>query len=252
MMLASGLTAAFLVAGLSAYRHLRGERSAELAVTQRAAVRLAALLIPIQIVVGDLHGLNTLEHQPAKIAAVEAIWETERGADLRLLAWPDERTRSNLFEFTVPDAASLIVTHDRHGELKGLNEFADHPPVAPLFWAFRVMVGVGGLMLLASWLSAWQLRAGGAPGRWTQRGLLAMTFSGWVALLAGWYVTEIGRQPWIVYGLLRTADVASDVPAAHIGISLALYLTLYAVLIVAYVWVLFYMARKAQQAAEVA
>lgn len=252
MMLASGLTAAFLVAGLSAYRHLRGERSAELAVTQRAAVRLAAVLIPIQIVVGDLHGLNTLEHQPAKIAAMEAIWDTERGADLRLLAWPDERTRSNLFELTVPDAASLILTHDRHGELKGLNEFADHPPVAPLFWAFRVMVGVGGLMLLASWLSAWQLRAGGAPGRWTQRGLLAMTFSGWVALLAGWYVTEIGRQPWIVYGLLRTADVASDVPAAHIGISLALYLTLYAVLIVAYVWVLFYMARKAQQAAEVA
>jgi cytochrome d ubiquinol oxidase subunit I len=184
---------------------------------------------------------------------MEAIWDTERGADLRLLAWPDERTRSNLCELTVPDAASLILTHDRHGEVRGLNEFADHPPVAPLFWAFRVMVGVGGLMLLVSWLSAWQLRAGGAPGRWTQRGLLAMTFSGWVALLAGWYVTEIGRQPWIVHGLLRTADVASDVPAAHIGLSLGLYLVLYVVLIVAYVGVLFYMARKAQQAtAEVA
>jgi cytochrome d ubiquinol oxidase subunit I len=245
MMLASGLTVAFLVAGLCAYRHLRGERSAELAVSQRTAVYLAAILIPVQIAVGDLHGLNTLEHQPAKIAAMEAIWDTERGADLRLLAWPDEHTRSNRFELTVPDAASLILTHRRDGELRGLNSFPDHPPVAPLFWAFRVMVGVGLLMLAASWVAAWQLRRRGELTRLLQRSLLAMTFSGWLAVLAGWYVTEIGRQPWVVYGVLRTADVASSVPAAMIGLSLALYLTLYAALIVAYVSVLFYLARKA-------
>jgi cytochrome d ubiquinol oxidase subunit I len=248
MLLASGLTVAFLVAGLSAYRHLRGERSAELVATQRTAVYLAALLIPLQIVVGDLHGLNTLEHQPAKIAAMEAIWDTERGADLRLIAWPDGKTRSNRFELTVPDAASLILTHSRDGELRGLNSFPDHPPVAPLFWAFRVMVGVGLLMLATSWLAAWQMRRRGEPTAPVQRALLAMTFSGWLAVLAGWYVTEIGRQPWVVYGVLRTADVASNVPAAMIGLSLALYLTLYAVLIAAYVSVLFYLARKASAA----
>ncbi len=245
MMLASGLTVAFLVAGLCAYRRLRGERSAEVVVTQRTAVRLAAVLIPIQIAVGDLHGLNTLEHQPAKIAAMEAIWDTERGADLRLIAWPDEKTRSNRFELTVPDAASLILTHRRDGELRGLDSFPDHPPVGPVFWAFRVMVGIGLLMLAVSWLAAWQTRQGGEPGRLVQRVLVGMTFSGWLAVLAGWYVTEIGRQPWVVYGLLRTADVASTVPAPTIGLSLALYLSLYVILSVSYVWVLFYMARKA-------
>ena len=245
MMLASGLTVAFLVAGLCAYRHLRGERSAELAVSQRTAVWLAAVLIPVQIAVGDLHGLNTLEHQPAKVAAMEAIWDDERGADLRLLAWPDERTRSNRFEVTVPDGASLILTHSRDGALRGLNSFPEHPPVAPVFWAFRVMVGVGMLMLAVSWLAAWQMRRRGEPSPFVQRTLVAMTFSGWVAVLAGWYVTEIGRQPWVVYGVLRTAEVASEVPASLIGVSLGLYLVLYAVLIVAYVWVLFYMARKA-------
>ncbi len=245
MMLASGLTVAFLVAGLSAYRRLRGECSVEVIVTQRTAVRLAALLIPIQIAVGDLHGLNTLEHQPAKIAAMEAIWQTERGADLRLIAWPDERTRSNRFEILLPDAASLILTHSRDGEVRGLDSFPDHPPVAPLFWAFRVMVGMGFVMLAVSWLAAWQTRRRGEPARLLQRVLVVMTFSGWLAVLAGWYVTEIGRQPWIVYGLLRTADVASAVPAPMIGLSLVMYLSLYVVLIVSYVWVLFYMARKA-------
>ena len=182
------------------------------------------------------------------VAAMEAIWDEERGADLRLLAWPDERTRSNRFEVTVPDGASLILTHSRDGALRGLNSFPEHPPVAPVFWAFRVMVGVGMLMLAVSWLAAWQMRRRGEPSPFVQRTLVAMTFSGWVAVLAGWYVTEIGRQPWVVYGVLRTAEVASEVPASLIGVSLGLYLVLYAVLIVAYVWVLFYMARKAAAA----
>jgi cytochrome d ubiquinol oxidase subunit I len=245
MLLASGLTVAFLTAGLSAYRRLRGERSAEVAATQRTGVLLAATLIPVQIFIGDLHGLNTLEHQPAKIAAMEAIWDTERGADLRLFAWPDEATRSNRFEITIPNAASLILTHSRDGELRGLNSFEDHPPVAPVFFAFRIMVGVGLLMLAISWLAAWQTLRRGEPAPLVQRGLLAMTFSGWLAVLAGWYTTEIGRQPWLVHGVLKTADAASGVSAGMIGLTLGLYLTLYAVLIVAYVWVLFYMARKA-------
>lgn len=244
MLLASGLTCAFLIAGLSAYRWLRGDQGEEVLTTLRTGVVLAALLIPAQILVGDLHGLNTLEHQPAKIAAMEAIWDDEAGAPLRLFGWPDQASRSNRYEINLPYAASLILTHSASGEIKGLNSFADTPPVAPLFWAFRVMVGVGLLMLLVSWTAAWRLRRGGVPAPWLLRTLVAMTFAGWVATLAGWYVTEIGRQPFLVYGVLRTADAASDVPAGLIGTSLTLYVGVYASLLVAYVRVLFYLASK--------
>ena len=245
VLLASGLTASFLIAGLSAYRYLRGDRGGDVAAALRTAIIAAALLIPVQMFVGDQHGLNTLEHQPAKIAAMEGMWTTERGAALRLIAFPDAAARSNHFEVTIPKAASLILTHKLDGEIKGLEEFPDHPPVAPLFWGFRTMVGTGVLMLAMSWLGAWQLRRGGTLRPWLQRVLIAMTFSGWVASIAGWYVTEIGRQPWLVYGVLRTADAASNVPATMIGISLAAYLTLYVVLLLSYVTVLFHLARKA-------
>jgi cytochrome d ubiquinol oxidase subunit I len=245
MLLASGLTASFLIAGLSAYRYLRGDRGGDVAAALRAAVIAAAILIPVQMYVGDLHGLNTFEHQPAKIAAMEGVWETERGAPLRLIAFPDPATRTNRFELSVPKGASLILTHSLDGEIKGLNEFDDHPPVAPLFWGFRIMVGMGMLMLVVSWLCAWQLRRGGMVQPWLQRVLVAMSFAGWVATTAGWYVTEIGRQPWLVTGVLRTADAASSVPAPTIGVSLSVYLTLYVALLLAYVSVLFHMAAKA-------
>ncbi len=247
MLLASGLTCAFLVAGLSAYRRLRGDQSNEVKATLRTGVMLAALLIPLQIFVGDLHGLNTLQHQPVKVAAMEGMWETERGAGLRLFAIPDETTRSNRFEIIVPKLASLILTHDPDGEVRGMNDFEHHPPVAPVFWSFRVMVGMGLLMLAVSWLSAWRLRRGGEPPRWLLRALVAMTFSGWIATLAGWYVTEIGRQPWLVTGVLKTADATSSVPAPLIATSLGMYLSVYVVLLATYVGVLFHLARKAQE-----
>jgi cytochrome d ubiquinol oxidase subunit I len=246
MLIASGLTCAFLVAGLSAYRRLRGDDSGEVRASLRTAVFLAALLIPLQIGVGDLHGLNTLEHQPAKVAAMEGIWRTERGAALRLFALPDEDSRSNRYEVAIPKLASLILTHDLEGEVRGLDSFDDHPPVAPVFWAFRVMIGTGLLMLALSWLAAWQLRRpGNEPARWLLRALVAMSFSGWIATLAGWYVTEIGRQPWLVYGVLRTADAASSVPAPMIATSLGMYLAIYVALLGSYVWVLFHLMRKA-------
>ena len=245
MLLASGLSAMFLVAGLSAYRWRRGDRGDDVRAALRTAVFAAALLIPIQIFVGDLHGLNTLEHQPAKIAAMEGIWKTEKGSPALLFGLPNMETRSNDYAVGVPGLAALILTHDLEGELRGLDEFEDHPPVAPVFWAFRVMVGVGGLMLLASWWTAWSLRRRGEPSPLQTRLLVAMTFAGWVATLSGWYVTEIGRQPWLVTGILRTADAASATPAPMIAASLFGYLGLYAVLIVAYVGVLFHMARKA-------
>lgn len=246
MLLASGLTVAFLVAGISAYRWLRNDRSREVLHSLRTGVTLAAMLIPLQIVAGDLHGLSTLHHQPAKIAAMEGIWKTEKGAPAVLFGLPNATTRSNDFEIAIPKLASLYLTHAIDGEIRGIDAFGDrHPPVAPLFFAFRIMVGVGLLMLAVSWLGAWQLRRRGAPSTWLARALVAMTFSGWIALVAGWYVTEIGRQPYLVYGVLTTAQAASKVPATMIGSTLAMYLSLYLLLIVAYVSVVFHLARKA-------
>lgn len=251
MLLASALTAAFLVAGVSAYRWLKGDHSEAVRLSLRTGVVLAALAIPVQILVGDLHGLNTLKHQPAKIGAIEGIWTREAGAPLLLFALPNAETRSNDYAIGIPKLASLILTHDLNGELPGLDEFPEgHPPVAPVFWSFRIMVGIGLLMLAASWLAAWQLWRQQAPQAWLQRGLIAMTFSGWVATVAGWYVTEIGRQPWLVTGLLLTRDAASSVPAATIFGSLTMYLLLYAVLLSAYISVVFYLARKASQGAH--
>jgi len=256
MMLASGLTVAFLVAGVSSYRWLRGERGAEAMAGLKTGVYLAALLIPLQILAGDAHGLNTLEHQPAKLAAMEGIWNTEKGVPAVLFALPDEKTRSNHYEIAIPKLASLYLTHSLNGEVKGLNEFEGrHPPVAPVFWAFRIMVGVGLLMLAVSWASVLQLAPWkkGAPRDltvWHARALVAMTFAGWVALIAGWYLTEIGRQPWLVTGVLTAADAASSVPAPRIALTLALYLTLYASLLAAYISVVFYLARAKTPAGQ--
>ena len=248
MLLASGLTVAFLVAGVSAYRWLRQDRSPAVMAALRTGVTLGAVLIPLQIIMGDLHGLNTLKYQPAKIAAIEGVWETEQGVPLLLFAVPDEEERKNHFEIGIPKAASLILTHEWGGEIKGLNEFeGQHPPVAPLFYGFRIMVGVGMLMLLVSWWGVWQLRRQGSPNVWLSRALLGMTFSGWVATVAGWSVTEIGRQPYLVYGVLKTSEAASGVPGPMIALTLALYLTVYLALTAAYISVVFYLARKAGQ-----
>ncbi|WP_293858019.1 cytochrome ubiquinol oxidase subunit I [uncultured Alsobacter sp.] len=250
MLLASGLTCAFLVAGLSAYRWLRRDRGPDVMAAMRTGVALAALLIPVQIVVGDLHGLNTLEHQPAKVAAMEGNWETRSHVPLLLFAVPDAGQRRNTFEIGVPSGASMILKHSPAGVVPGLNDFVaadgtvNHPPVAPVFFAFRIMVGIGVLMLAVSWIAAWRLRRKGDIAAPLAVVLVAMTFSGWVATLAGWYVTEIGRQPWLVTGVLTTAQAASQVPAAMIGTTLAMYLALYAVLIAAYVSVLFHLAGK--------
>ena len=245
MLVASGLTASFVVAGLSAWRLLLAPRDGGAWKTLRAGVRAAAVLIPVQILVGDLHGLNTLQHQPAKIAAMEAIWHTQRGAPLVLFAIPDEEYRRNDYSIELPYGASLILKHEAHAELKGLDAFApDHPPVKPLFFGFRIMVGVGLLMLAVSWWGAWATRGEHTASRATLWALAAMTFSGWVATLAGWIVTEVGRQPWLVQGILRTRDAVGDIGAAQLGASLTGYALTYGVLLVAYVIVLTHMAGK--------
>jgi len=245
MLLASGLTVAFLIAGLSAFQLLRNRAHAPARGMLKVGLVIAAVLGPTQAYVGDLHGLNTLAHQPAKIAAIEGIWETERGAPLLLFAVPNERERRNDYAVAIPKGAALILTHQLDGELKGLNEFAGaHPPVAPVFYAFRVMVGIGLLMIAAAWLGLWLLWRRGETPRWFRRGLAAMTFSGWVATLAGWIVTEVGRQPWLIYGVMTTAEAASRVPAGAIALTLAGYALVYAVLLVSYVVVVTQLALK--------
>ena len=251
MLLASTLTAAFLVAGISAWQVLRGTANGGTHKALKAGVVAAAVAIPLQILAGDLHGLNTLKYQPAKVAAIEGIWTTEKGAALTLFGFPNEAEQRTDLAIALPKVASLILTHDWNGEIKGLNEFQGvHPPVAPVFWSFRVMVGVGTLMLAVAWwcgFTLWQRRrvpqaAGSLLSSWQLKVLVGMAFSGWVATLAGWYVTEIGRQPFMVWGLLRTAELVAEHPPQTVLSTLVGYLVVYGLLLVAYVRVLFYMA----------
>ncbi len=249
MLLASGLTAAFVVAGLSAWRLLRAGEDVSARKTLRTGLVLAAVLAPLQIAAGDLHGLNTLEHQPAKIAAIEAIWKTEKGVPLVLFAVPNEEKRTNDFAVEIPRGASLILRHDADAELQGIDAFApDAPPVAPVFFAFRAMVGIGVLMLALAWVGVWATRRGSLPSRrllWTLSGF---TFAGWVATLAGWLVAEIGRQPWLVTGVLKTADAVGAASGAALGASLTGYIVTYAGMLTAYMVVLTHLAGKGAQA----
>ncbi len=246
MLLASGLTSAFLIAGISAYRLLKGDNKKSVKQALNFAVVLAALLIPLQIFVGDLHGLNTFKHQPAKVAAMEGVWETDTGIPLLLFALPNEEKRENSFEVKVPNVASLILTHDANGEIKGLNDFiGEHPPVSPVFFSFRIMIAIGVLMLLFSWLATYQFVIKKRYPTWLLKTGIAMTFSGWLATLAGWYVTEIGRQPYLVSGILRTKDAVTTTPSEDIALSLTLYAVIYGFLLIAYMRTLFVMANRA-------
>ncbi len=252
MLLASGLTASFLIAGLSAYRIFKGDNKIAPKIALKTATYTAAVLIPIQIFAGDLHGLNTLEHQPQKVAAMEGVWETETEVPLLLFAIPDEETRTNHFEIGIPRLASLILTHSADGEIKGLNEFkGEHPPVKPVFFAFRIMVGMGVLMLLCAWLGSYFLyRRNHLPG-WLTRVFMGMSFSGWIATLSGWYVTEVGRQPYLISGVMRTSEAVTALPAGNVWFSFLMYASVYAVLLVAYMGTLTLMCRRSIEIEEI-
>ena len=253
MMLASGLTVAFLIAGISALRMLWGDRGEDVKSALRVGIIAGAGLIPLQILAGDFHGLNTLEYQPAKVAAMEGNWETGPNVPLVLFAIPDQNARENRFEIAIPNGASLILTHKADGVVPGLNDFVSadgdimHPRVAPVFFSFRIMVATGMAMLFLSWTGLVLLRKYGAGNlpKLPLYAFCAMSFSGWIATLAGWYTTEIGRQPWLVQGVLSTKDAVSDVPAGMVLGTLIGYLVVYAILIFAYIGVITYLARKA-------
>ena len=228
------ITTAFVVIGVAAYLLRSGRAVEESRVMQKMGFGLLALLVPLQILLGDQHGLNSLEHQPAKIAAVEANWETRSHMPLLLFAWPDEARETNHFEIAIPEAGSLILRHSRAGVVKGLKDWPreDRPPVVLPFFAFRAMVGIGVIMLAVVACALWLWRRGRLHDtRWFQSACMGCIPLGFVAVIAGWITTEVGRQPWVVYGLMRTRDAVSpSLTGGDVVISLLVYAAAYAVI----------------------
>jgi cytochrome d ubiquinol oxidase subunit I len=225
------ITTGFLVVGVASYYLRRGRFVEEARTMLSMTLWLLTVLVPLQIFLGDAHGLNTLEHQPAKLAAIEALWDTESRVPLELFAVPDDQAATNHYEISVPVLGSLILTHDPNGTVRGLKDFpADQrPPVAIPFFGFRIMVGIGLLMLALVALS-WWLRWKGRlfEAGWFLRLCTLASPLGFFAVLAGWATTEVGRQPWTVYGLLRTADsVSPSLTGADVALSLAAYSLVY-------------------------
>ena len=245
MLLASGLTASFLIAGLSAYRLMRGDNAPAVMKALKTAIVFASLLIPLQILAGHEHGLNTKTYQPAKLAAMEGAWETKKGAPLILFGLPSEKNRRTDYAVEIPYLASLIVTHTWDGVIKGLNDFDVHPPVAPVFFGFRIMVGLGFMMLAIAWGTTFLVLRRKALPRFVLTVLVGMTLCGCIATIAGWYVTEIGRQPWLVQGVLLTKDALGPVSGGKVLSTLIVYLLIYVFLTLAYIYSLFYLARRA-------
>jgi cytochrome d ubiquinol oxidase subunit I len=241
--LAAFLTTAFAVGGVGAYHLIRDRENRHARIMFSMAMWMAALVVPIQIFVGDQHGLNTYEYQPQKIAAIEGHYETHKGAPLILLGWPDDKAEKTRVLLEVPYLGSLLLEHSLDGEVKGLKAFPpdQRPPALIPFWTFRIMVGIGFLMLGVGLWSLWaRWRKTLYTSKWLHRAAMVMAPSGFVAVLAGWYTTEVGRQPYTVYGYLRTADSLSNVDAEAIGASLIAFIIVY---FVAFGAGVFYMLR---------
>jgi len=249
MTLAAFLTTCFVIGGVSAVYLLRNRHKEGALVQLKLAIVFGAIVVPLQIFAGDLHGLNVREHQPAKLAAMEGHWETQRGAPLILWAIPDKESETNRQQIEVPRLGSLILTHEWDGEVRGLKDFPreSRPPVAPVFFAFRVMVGIGLAMLAVVAWSIVQWRRGRLHSQFLLRAWMTMTPMGFVAVLAGWYVTEIGRQPYIIYGLIRTSEAASAVDATSVLTSLLVFGMVYLFVFTAGVWYLLKLLRKGPQ-----
>ena len=239
MLLASFVTTGFVVGGVSAAILLKDQTSTLAQLGLKQAIVALVILTPLQIFVGDLHGLNVKEHQPIKVAAMEGIWETEKGAGFRVLAWPNKKEGKNDWEIKIPKLASLILTHDINGEIQGLNSVPKDqiPNVGFVFYSFRVMLGLGVLMILCAFWAGWLLVKGKLfKSTFTMKWLKLMIPSGFIATLAGWYVAEVGRQPWVIYNQIRTHDVYSPLAAEKVALSLTLFVVCYSVLFLAYLY----------------
>jgi cytochrome bd ubiquinol oxidase subunit I len=233
MVTAAYLTTAFVVLAVGARYLLLGRHPAESRIMMRMAIGLIAILAPLQLLLGDQHGLNTLEHQPIKIAAMEGHWDGSTPGAFELFAWPDQNAETNRFAISIPRVASLILTHSTRGLFPGLTSVPpqDRPPVVPVFFAFRIMVGIGLLMIAAGWtgLVLW-LRGELFETRWYLRTVAYGWWMGFVAVICGWIVTETGRQPWVIEGILRTADATSPHTAASVAVTLALFVIVYGII----------------------
>lgn len=230
MVIAAYLSTAFIVGGVGAYYLYNGRHISQAKIMLSMATFLATLLTPIQILVGDLHGLNTLNYQPAKIAAMEGIWDNQKGAGWILFGWPKQSEEVTKYSIEIPKISSLLLTHSLNGEVKGLKAWpaADRPPMLPVFWCFRIMVALGCLMLLIGVISSVQLLKGHYNTRWLLRWWMTMMPSGFIALLSGWCVTEIGRQPYVAYGVLRTAQsVSPTILGTQVAWSLFTFVVVY-------------------------
>ena len=232
MTLAAFLATALFVGACAAWHLLKGRDSPAVRKMLSMAVWMILLVAPLQIAVGDMHGLNTLKHQPAKIAAMEGHWENKpgEGVPLILFGWPDMQAETTRYALEIPNLGSLILTHDPKGQFPGLKEFApeDRPNATVVFWSFRVMVGLGMLMLLLGLWGTWlRWRARLAQSAAFLRFALWMGPSGLIAILAGWFTTEIGRQPWVVYGVMRTKDAVSNHSALALTVTLTLFVVMY-------------------------
>jgi cytochrome d ubiquinol oxidase subunit I len=242
------LTTAFTVIGVAAWYLRHGRHAEESRVMIAMGVLLASVLVPLQIVAGDLHGLNTLEHQPQKVAAMEGIWEGGPGQPAVLFALPDEAQEKNHAEIAIPNLASFYLTHDWQGEIRGLKDFprSDRPPVAPVFFGFRVMVGMWLVMLtltIWAWVLAARRKLYDSPA--FLRAANWAIPAGYIAVTAGWITTEVGRQPWVVYGHLRTAEaVTPSLSGGDVLASLALYMIVYAIIFGAGVYYLFRLVQR--------
>jgi cytochrome d ubiquinol oxidase subunit I len=228
------VTTGFVVLGIGAYLVRRGGPAEEARCVMRMALGFLAIFVPLQIVAGDLHGLNTRQYQPAKLAAIEGRWDTASSAPLTLFGLPDQAAERNRASIEIPILGSLILTHSLTGEIKGLKDFpADQrPPVAPVFFAFRLMVGIGLVMLgVVAWGQVLLLRGRLFETTWFLRLCQWVAPLGFVAVLAGWTVAEVGRQPWTVYGALRTAEsVSPSLTGPDVMLSLLAYMAVYLVL----------------------
>jgi cytochrome d ubiquinol oxidase subunit I len=236
MVNAAFLTAGFVVLAVGARYVLAGRYVEEGRTSVRMAIALLAVLAPLQLLIGDQHGLNTLEYQPIKVAAMEAHWDGSKPGDFHLFAWPDEKAEKNLFEISIPRGASLILTHRIDGLFPGLTSVPpqDRPPVKIVFFAFRIMLAIGFFMIGAALFGAllWWRRSL-FDTRWFLHILAHSWWTGFIAVICGWIVTESGRQPWLVQGILRTADATSPVPGATVLSTLVLFVLCYGVVFAA-------------------
>lgn len=231
MVTAAYLTTAFVAGSAGAFYLWRGTHTAQARVMLGMAMIMAVVVAPVQLVLGDLHGLNTFEHQPTKVAAIEGLWETQRGAPLNLFGWPSQDEEVTKYAVEIPELSSLILTHDRNGEVRGLKAWPkeDRPPVLPVFWAFRIMVGIGLLMSLTGVAAlVLYLRKRLFDTKWFLKWCMAMTPAGFIAVIAGWFVTEVGRQPYLIQGVMRTEEGISPVPGLSVAMSLLAFLLVYA------------------------